>query len=71
MDVESPCLLADESLKKEIREQYPEMWNRMMERREYIISELGIALNEDVLPTAATLAYMRPFMLSHKALAVK
>lgn len=68
--VESPCLIADETLKEEIQAEYPDMWKRMMDRREYIINVLGIQLNEDVLPTASTLAYMRPFMLSDKALVI-
>lgn len=69
--VESPMAVADEKLREQIREQYPEMYARMMARREYIINEIGINLSEDVLPTASTLAYMRPLMLSNKAAVVK
>ena len=71
VNVESPVCVADEKLRNEIREQYPEMYDRMMARREYIINEIGINLSEDVLPTGSTVAYMRPLMLSRKAAVVK
>ena len=71
VSVESPMLLADESLRLRIKEEYPQMYERMMTRRKYIIEQIGIDLNEDVLPTASTLAYMRPLMLSDKAVTVK
>ena len=69
--VESPLCVADEKLRNEIKEQYPEMYARMMARREYIINEIGINLSEDVLPTGSILGYMRPLMLSSKAAVVK
>ncbi len=70
-NVESPLCVADEKLRNEIKEQYPEMYARMMARREYIINEIGINLSEDVLPTGSILGYMRPLMLSSKAAVVK
>ena len=71
VNVESPLCVADEQLRNEIKEQYPEMYARMMARREYIINEIGINLSEDVLPTGSILGYMRPLMLSSKAAVVK
>lgn len=62
---ESTVLLADEKLKNEIREQYPDMYDRMMDRRHYLISELGIDLSEDIMPMCSTVAYLRPFLLAH------
>ena len=50
---ESTVVLADETLKEQICQQYPEMWQRMQVRRQYIIQQLGIQLSEDVLPCAA------------------
>lgn len=69
--VESPLAVADEKLRNEIKQQYPEMYQRMMERREYIINEIGINLSEDVLPTGSVLGYLRPLMLSKKAVVIK
>ncbi len=62
---ESTVVLADEKLRNEIKEQYPDMYERMMNRREYMINELGINLSEDVLPMCSTVAYLRPFLLAH------
>ncbi|MBQ4342576.1 MAG: M24 family metallopeptidase [Erysipelotrichaceae bacterium] len=71
VSAESTVLLADEKLQKDIQEQYPEMFKRMMLRREYLIEELGIELSSDILPMCSTVAYLRPFLLSHdKALKV-
>lgn len=61
---ESTVLLADQSLRKSIEIEYPEMWMRMMKRRKYLKEELNIHLSEDVLPMASTLAYLRPYLLS-------
>jgi len=57
-------VLADEALKEQIRQQYPEMWQRMQVRRQYIVEQLGIQLSEDVLPMCSTVAYLRPYLLS-------
>jgi Xaa-Pro aminopeptidase len=61
---ESTVVLADDTLKKQIREKYPEMWERMTRRIAYIKEELGIRLSDDVLPMCATVAYLRPFLLN-------
>lgn len=62
---ESTVVLADEALKKSIQEQYPEMYKRMIDRREYLINELGINISDDILPMCSTVAYLRPFLLAH------
>lgn len=61
---ESTVVLADEQLKQEIQKQYPDMWERMQQRRAYLKSELGIEVSEDVLPMCSTVAYLRPFLLN-------
>lgn len=65
ISAESTVLLANETLKQEIQEKYPEMYNRMMNRRNYLIEELGINLSDDILPMCSTVAYLRPFLLAH------
>ena len=57
-------LLADENLRKQIAQEEPELWNRIQKRRKYIINELNISLNDDVLPMCSTVAYLRPFLLN-------
>ena len=61
---ESTVLLADENLRKQIAQEEPELWNRIQKRRKYIINELNISLNDDVLPMCSTVAYLRPFLLN-------
>lgn len=67
ISAESTVCIADTKLRDKIKKQYPDMYQRMMKRRKYIIENLGIKLHEDVLPMCSTLAYMRPFMLSKQA----
>lgn len=62
---ESTILLADEELRNKIKQEYPEIYNRMIERRNYMIRELGINLTDDVMPMCSTVAYLRPFLLAH------
>lgn len=62
---ESTILLADEALRNKIKQEYPDMYNRMIERRNYMITELGINLTDDVMPMCSTVAYLRPFLLAH------
>lgn len=68
---ESTIVLADEKLKACLREQYPEMYERMRRRRAYLCNELNTRLSEDVLPMCSTVGYMRPYLLDKgRALAV-
>ena len=55
--------MADESLRKEIQEAYPDIWERVQNRRAYIQKELGITLCDEIIPTSSATAYLRPFML--------
>lgn len=64
---ESTVLLADAALRRELEEQYPGMYARMMRRSAYIKEVLGIRLPDDVLPMCSGVGYMRPYMLDHGA----
>lgn len=66
---ESTVALADEDLRREIREKAPLLWERIVSRRRYIEEELHIHLNPDVLPMCSTVAYLRPLLLN-KAMAM-
>ena len=61
---ENGIVLADKTLRKEIQNEQPEMWERMMKRRAYIQSVLKIELHEDVLPLSNTVAYYTPYLLN-------
>lgn len=69
---ESTIALADKDLIQEIQTEYPELWERIESRRNYLKENLNIDLKQEVLPLASTLGYYRPFFLnSEMALAVE
>lgn len=61
---EDGIALADEKLREEIRQNYPDMWKRMQKRRAYMEQELGISLKKEVLPLSGIAGYYRPFLLN-------
>lgn len=63
VSAESTVLIADDTLKEQIKKSYPMMWRRMENRRNFIVDKLGIDLSPDVLPMCNTVAYLRPFLL--------
>lgn len=67
VSAESTVVLADENLRKQIREGYPDLWERMQKRIQYIKEVLHIDLAEDVLPMCSTVAYMRPYLFNKDA----
>ncbi|MFC6465296.1 M24 family metallopeptidase [Marinilactibacillus sp. GCM10026970] len=60
---EGGVVLADKVLREQIKSNYPEMWKRMVRRRDFIINQLGIELQEDILPLGNAFPYLRPFLL--------
>jgi len=64
---ENGIVLANEKLRNEFKSNYPELWSRFENRREYIKSTLNINLSDDVLPLSSTVAYYRPIMLNKKS----
>lgn len=63
---ESTVVFADEELKKDIQKDYPELWERMQNRKKYIEENLNIKLSEDILPMCSSVAYLRPYLLNKK-----
>ena len=66
-NAEDGIALADEALRKEIEAKYPDVWRRMMDRRNYMQEVLGISLREEVLPMSDICGYFRPFLLDHES----
>lgn len=64
ISAECTVALADLSLRNKIKNQTPELWKRIENRRKYIIEELHINLNEDILPMSSTVGYLRPYLLN-------
>lgn len=61
---EDGIVLADEKLREEIQQSYPDMWKRMQIRRGYMEQKLGISLKKEVLPLSGITGYYRPFLLN-------
>ncbi|MGX7149842.1 M24 family metallopeptidase [Enterococcus ureasiticus] len=64
VSAEECVALADENLQKQIREDYPELWQRISTRKSYLKEILAIDLSEDVIPLSNTVGYLRPFYLA-------
>lgn len=68
---ESSVFLADEKLREQIKADYPEVWARVVQRRAYLETTLGIRLAEELLPMSPAMGYYPPFMLDKKLALVK
>jgi hypothetical protein len=62
-NIEDGIALADEALREELADRYPEMWGRITTRRDFMRDSLGIELHPDVLPFSNIPAYLPPFLL--------
>jgi hypothetical protein len=63
-NIEDGIALADHTLRAEIADRYPDMWQRIEGRRRFMREDLGIELHPDVLPFSNIPAYLPPFLLS-------
>ncbi|MEZ4667318.1 MAG: hypothetical protein R3E39_05280 [Anaerolineae bacterium] len=63
-NIEDGIALADETLRAELEEKYPEAWWRIQARRRFMQSSLGIRLKPEVLPFSNIPAYLTPYLLS-------
>ncbi|NJM31417.1 MAG: hypothetical protein HC855_16225 [Rhizobiales bacterium] len=63
-NIEDGIALADEALRTEIANRFPEMWSRVERRRAFMIEVLGISLKPEVLPFSNIPAWLPPFWLS-------
>lgn len=64
-NAEDGIALADEALRRELAERYPETWSRIERRRAFMRDACGIDLPADVLPLSDTEGYQRPLILNH------
>lgn len=64
VSAEECVALADTNLQNQIKENYPELWQRITTRKTYIKETLNINLSEDVIPLSNTVGYLRPFYLA-------
>ena len=62
-NVEDTIVIADERLRQELEQKYPETFNRIERRRNFITEVLNIKINPEVLPLSNYPAVLRPFLL--------
>jgi hypothetical protein len=62
--MEDGYVLANEKLRKDLKEQYPDCYGRCMMRREFLTGVLGIELGEEILPLSNICALVPPFLLN-------
>lgn len=60
--VEDGLLIADQTLRDEIKRLSPDSWERIVERKRFMQEDLGITLKEEILPTSNMQAALFPFM---------
>lgn len=63
-NAEDGIAVADEALRGELEKNYPETWNRIQRRRNFMEHELGISLKPEILPLSNSEGYLRPFLLN-------
>ncbi|UCD46185.1 MAG: M24 family metallopeptidase [Candidatus Bathyarchaeota archaeon] len=64
INAEDGIALADEGLRAELAERYPEAWRRIKARREFMMDVLGIRLRPEVLPFSNMPGYLPPYLLN-------
>lgn len=64
LNCEDTVAIADEALRDQIASGYPDVWERIVARREFMQEKLGITLQPDVLPLSMAPAYLAPFWLT-------
>jgi Xaa-Pro aminopeptidase len=60
LNCEDTVAVADTQLRDKLARDHPELWARIGIRRDYIRSQLGIELGDDVLPLSDSVGYLAP-----------
>lgn len=63
-NIEDGIALADEALRAEFAQHYPEAWERTQARRHFMETALGIKLKPEVLPFSNIAGYLPPYILN-------
>lgn len=64
VNCEDTVAVADASLRTELQARYPELWGRVLARRQLMSEALGIQMAEELLPLTDGTAYLPPFWLA-------
>lgn len=69
-NMEDGIVLADEALRNEWANRFPESWKRIQQRRDFMIHQIGIHIKPEVLPLSNMPAYYTPYLLRKNFVAV-
>jgi hypothetical protein len=64
INCEDTVAIADASLRADIQAKYPDLWDRIQRRRQWMRAALGIHLAEELLPLTDNTACLPPFWLA-------
>lgn len=64
--MEDGIVIADSSLQAGLKDNYPDVYDRCMLRRKFMIEELGLTLPQEILPLSNIPAIVPPFFLNYK-----
>jgi len=70
INIEDGIVLADELLRTELQQKFPETWKRIQARRKFMKDVIGINLKPEVLPLSNIPAYLPPYMLSPECILI-
>lgn len=66
VSAEDGVVIMGENIVSELREKYPETWERLRNRKHYVEQVLGIRLKKEVFPMSDICGYVRPFLLNRE-----
>ncbi len=61
--MEDGVVVADATLRRELREQFPECYKRCLARRSFMENTLGLAMPEEILPLSNMAGIVPPYLL--------
>lgn len=61
---EDGLIVADASLRRALQSRYPSLWRRIRLRRQFLIQQLGIEIDDAVLPLSNFPGALMPFLLA-------
>jgi len=64
--MEEGVIIADMDLQNDLREQYPDVYSRCMQRRKFMSEVLGLTLPQEILPLSNIPGIVPPFLLNWK-----
>ena len=64
--MEEGIIIADVALQNSLKELYPDVYERCMQRRKFMVEELGFSLPPEILPLSNIPAIVPPFFLNYQ-----